>query len=219
MKEDVLEQIVDDYLQLGGYFTIHNVRFKPPVSHTDYVSNKDSVPSDIDVVGFNPALASPRRVMVVSCKSWQTGFDAPRILAQLRGEAPNPARPQWLRFRELWSEKWSLGMRAKIEELTGESSFTYCIAVTYLRGDPSGWATDATIQQCLGGNPFEFLSLEQMWPAVLDQVTTTPASSEIGRLAQLLKAAGLTRPTPVAPPSGPTPGSEAELEELQELED
>ncbi len=29
MKEDVLEQIVDDYLQLNGYFTVHNVRFKP----------------------------------------------------------------------------------------------------------------------------------------------------------------------------------------------
>jgi len=27
MKEDVLEQIVDDYLQMQGYFTTHNVRF------------------------------------------------------------------------------------------------------------------------------------------------------------------------------------------------
>jgi len=26
MKEDVLEQIVDDYLQFKGYFTTHNVR-------------------------------------------------------------------------------------------------------------------------------------------------------------------------------------------------
>jgi hypothetical protein len=30
MKEDVLEQIVDDYLQMQGYFTTHNVRFNPP---------------------------------------------------------------------------------------------------------------------------------------------------------------------------------------------
>jgi hypothetical protein len=29
VKEDVLEQIVDDYLQFEGYFTIHNVRFRP----------------------------------------------------------------------------------------------------------------------------------------------------------------------------------------------
>ena len=32
MKEDVLEQIVDDYLQMQGYFTTHNVRFNPPCS-------------------------------------------------------------------------------------------------------------------------------------------------------------------------------------------
>ncbi|MGH9153695.1 MAG: hypothetical protein ACRD03_15140 [Acidimicrobiales bacterium] len=66
MKEDVLEQVVDDCLQLMGYFTIHNVRFKPALDHPEHVSNKDSVPSDVDVVGFNPALPPPRRVMVVS---------------------------------------------------------------------------------------------------------------------------------------------------------
>ena len=35
MKEDILEQIVDDYLQFKGYFTTHNVRFKPDPSHPD----------------------------------------------------------------------------------------------------------------------------------------------------------------------------------------
>ncbi len=44
---------------------------------------------------------------------------------------------------------------------------------------------------------------------MLAKLTTTPASSEIGRLAQLLKAAGLTAPNVVAEPRGPTPGSEA----------
>jgi hypothetical protein len=29
MKEDVLEQIVDDYLQFDGFFTTHNVRSVP----------------------------------------------------------------------------------------------------------------------------------------------------------------------------------------------
>jgi len=29
MKEDVLEQVVDDYLKFKGYFTTHNVRFGP----------------------------------------------------------------------------------------------------------------------------------------------------------------------------------------------
>ena len=214
MKEDVLEQIVDDYLQLQGYFTIHNVRFKPALDHPEYISNKDSVPSDVDVVGFNPKLPPPRRVLVVSCKSWQTGFDAPRILAQLREEVPNPAHPQRLRFRELWIEKWALGFRDRIEALTGETSFIYCIAVTRLRGDTSGWTSDPTIRRCLGGNALEFLPLKRMWSSVLDQVTTTPASSEIGRLAQLLKAARLTDRKEVAPLAGPEPGSDAALAEI-----
>jgi hypothetical protein len=89
MKEDVLEQIVDDYLQMQGYFTTHNVRFNPPRDQC-YVSQTDSVPSDIDVVGLHPRLTRAERVMVVSCKSWQSGFAASHILAQLRGEAKNP---------------------------------------------------------------------------------------------------------------------------------
>ena len=54
MKEDVLEQVVEDYLQSRGYFTRHNLRFRPSASHGDYVSNKDSVRSDVDVVGAPP---------------------------------------------------------------------------------------------------------------------------------------------------------------------
>src|SRR5947209_7557132 len=91
MKEDVLEQIVDDYLQMRGYFTTHNVRFNPPKDE-HYVARDDAVPSDIDVVGLHPKRTGPDRVMVVSCKSWQSGFAAPLILAQLRGEAKNPKR-------------------------------------------------------------------------------------------------------------------------------
>lgn len=54
-------------------------------------------------------------------------------------------------------------------------------------------------------------------PPALRTVTTTPAASEMGRLAQLLKAAGLTAPVPVAQPSGPQQGSAAEAEELASL--
>ena len=51
MKEDVLEQIVDDYLQHRGFFTTHNIRFRPSQHHPDRVSEKDGVHSDIGVVG------------------------------------------------------------------------------------------------------------------------------------------------------------------------
>jgi hypothetical protein len=212
VKEDVLEQIVDDYLQVQGYFTTHNVRFNPPRDQ-HCVAQADSVPSDIDVVGLHPRRTGPERVMVVSCKSWQGGFRAGHIPAQLRGEAKNPKRARELQFRELWMPRWAHGFRDKIEEITGEGEFTYCLAVTRLHGGASAWPDDPTIRDCLGGNPFRVLTLEDMWRVVLRSVTTTPAASEMGRLALLLKAAGLTAPTPIAQPSGPQQATAAEAEE------
>lgn len=75
MKEDILEQLVDEYLMHEGYFTMHNVNFKPLSSHSDFISNQDSVASDIDVIAINPKLKGPERTIAVSCKSWQEGFD------------------------------------------------------------------------------------------------------------------------------------------------
>ena len=74
MKEDILEQLVDDYLQVKDYFTIHNVKFLPNKAHLDFNAKQDSNHSDIDVIGFNPKLRGARRVLAVSCKSWQSGF-------------------------------------------------------------------------------------------------------------------------------------------------
>lgn len=197
MKEDVLEQVVDDYLQFKGYFTIHNVRFRPRRDHPEYTSRLDSVASDVDVVGYNPKLTGVDRVVAVSCKSYQTGFDATAKLGEMRGERKNPKRETWKAFRELWVPRWSEAFRSRIEELTGESTFSYRVAVTRLKGDGDTWATDPTISANLPGCSVGFLTLEEMWAKMLDELTTTPAASEIGRLAQLLKAAGLTAPRAV----------------------
>jgi len=88
MKEDVLEQIVEDYLQLNGYFTTHNVPFKPDKGHIDFVGLEDSVPSDIDVVGFRPLSTGVEKVMAVSCKSWQNGFNPQSKLKEMRENRP-----------------------------------------------------------------------------------------------------------------------------------
>lgn len=192
MKEDVLEQVVDDYLKFKGFFTIHNVPFRPRSDHPDYVGALDSVRSDVDVVGYHPRRSGAGRVVVVSCKAWQGGFDATAKLAELRGEKKNPKRDTWRHFRELWIPKWSEAFREAVVELTGEPKFTYRVAVTRLRGDATAWADDPTIASNLPGCPVGFLTLEEMWASLLAELTTTPAPSEIGRLAQLLKAAGLT---------------------------
>ncbi|MGH2660186.1 MAG: hypothetical protein ACRDHS_11110 [Actinomycetota bacterium] len=218
MKEVVLEQIVDDYLQFKGYFTTHNVRFRPTPDHTDYVGDEDRVPSDVDVVGYHPGLTGMDRVIVVTCKSFQTGLYVRRKLEELRGVASNPKRATWRQFRELWIPKWSEAFRDRIAELTGQSTFSYRIAVTRLSGDDAdawadAWGEDETIKENLRGCSFGFLTLEEMWATMLGELTRTPAASEMGRLAQLLKAAGLTAPTVVAKPSPPAPGSAAAMAE------
>ena len=128
----------------------------------------------------------------------------------------DPKRETWRHFRELWVPRWSEAFRAQIENLTGESTFSYRIAITHLRGDADAWSSDPTITANLPGCSVGFLTLEEMWATMLDELTTTPAASEIRRLAQLLKAAGLTAPRVVAPPTGPAPESEAEAAERME---
>lgn len=193
MKEDVLEQVVDDYLQLNGYFTMHNIRFRPSTDHPQYVSKDDSVHSDLDVLGVNPNVVGPSRVIAVSCKSWQVGFNAENKLAELRGEKKGGKRPTWRMFRELWSPKWSEAFVDRIEDLTGQRDFEYRIAVTRLvgAGSAEAWNEDATIRANLPNCPISFLTMEDMWKNVVESLGTTPAASEIGRLAQLLKASGV----------------------------
>jgi hypothetical protein len=218
MKEDVLEQIVDDYLKFRGYFTVHNVSFRPRADHPDYEAEKDRVPSDVDVVGFHPRLSGSERVHVVSCKSWQTGFDADSWLRLLREDRKVGRRFAWQFFRELWIPKWSEALRATVVDLTGETEFTYSIAVTDLRGNPRAWSEEPRISANLPRSSVGFLPLSKIWAELLDELTMRPAASEIGRVAQLLKAAGLTAPNVVAEPAGPPPGSDAALVEQAETE-
>lgn len=83
-------------------------------------------------------------------------------------------------------------------------------------GGAEEWAKDPTIRENLNGSSFGFIALKEMWAAMLEKLERTPAASEMGRLAQLLKAAGLTAPKTVAPPSPPEPGSDAaEEDELE----
>ena len=192
MKEDVLEQIVDDYLQLNGYFTIHNVRFKPSPDHPEFVANDDRVASDVDVVGLHPAKRGHARVWVVSCKAWQSGFNADRRLKELRGAGRNPIRSNGSYFPEIWTPSLGDALRREIEDRTNSKKFRYSLAVTKLKGNGEAWNEEQRIRENLGGNPFSFLTLEAMWTENLETIGTTPQPSEIGRLAQLLKAAGVT---------------------------
>ena len=198
MKEDILEQIVDDFLQLDGYFTTHNIPFRPDKLHDEYDGRKDSVASDIDVLGYRPGPRDSERVLAVSCKAWQAGMDPRTKLRELKLDLPaGNHRKAWQQFREIWKPKWSEAFHAAVFSRTSEQTFTYCVAVTRLNGPLNAdeaaalWMAEPIIRDSLKGCPLRFLTLEHMWLTVLDKTATRPAPSDIGRLAQLLRAARL----------------------------
>lgn len=190
-KEDILEQIVEEYLLHSGYFVRHNVKFRPRRDHADFISNQDSNHSDIDVIGFHPKKLGPDRVLVVSCKSWQDGFDPASEIASIESKKVARGREAWKGFRELVVPKWSEAFLNAVQDATGQSRFTYVTAVTKLVGNKSSWEQHVPFKQALEGNPIRILDLKEMISVIGPSLSTTLAGTEVGRMLQLFKAAGL----------------------------
>lgn len=190
MKEDVLEQLVDDYLQTKGYFTRHNIKFRPHSGHKDYEKNKDSNHSDIDVIGFNPRAEEPTdRVWVVTCKSWQSGFRVRAMLDALREKKIVGGREAWRYFRELSSPKWTEAFFDAVSDVSGSRQFTYVTAVTFVVGERTAWEHQPEFLLALDGNPIRMIDLPEMLAHIRRTSTTTVAPSAIGRVVQLMAAA------------------------------
>lgn len=190
MKEDILEQLVDEYLQHKGYFTRHNLKFRPDPGHPEYEKSKDCVYSDIDILAVHPKARGAARVWAVSCKSWQQGFSCASKLAQLQDNKTVSGREAWKQFRELVVPKWTTAFLAAIEAATGSRRFTYVTAVTRVRGERTRWESHPPFREALGGNPVRLLSLSEILADLYPALRTTPASSHVGRLLQLVKASG-----------------------------
>jgi hypothetical protein len=189
MKEDILEQISEDYLQSKGYFTKKNTKFRPHLSHPDFNTKKDSSHSDIDVIGFNPNIQGTDRVWVISCKSWQGGFDPRAIIAGIERNKIRSGRETWKAFRELVSPKWSHAFLLEVKRLTGADEFTYVTVVTRLIGQRATWESYTRFIQSLNGNPIKLLTFREMIAEILPNLKTTLAASDLGRTMQLLKVA------------------------------
>ena len=189
-KEDILEQIVEEYLIHQGYFVRHNVKFLPCAQHADFITNQDSNHSDIDVLAYHPNKEGHERVLAVSCKSWQSGFNPAAELAAIRENKVLRGRLAWKGFRELVSPKWSEGFRNTVLRETGSMEFTYVVAVTRLKGNVETWEQDVEFAMAMAGNPIRILTFRRMIETISPGLTTTVASTEVGRLLQLLRAAG-----------------------------
>jgi len=188
MKEDILEQLVDDYLKSKGFFTIHNVKFRPSSEHLNYEKAKDCVASDVDVVGFHPRRGGYNKVWVVSCKSWQNGFDPKARINAIENDKVLDGRKAWQGFRELVKPKWAEALIEEIKKLTGTTQFTYITAVTKLIGPATTWEQNEKFKKNLGGNPIKILTLKEMLSEIYTTTKTSVASSEVGRLLQVIKA-------------------------------
>lgn len=210
MKEDILEQLVEDWLvSQPGWFVKHNVKYRPSVDFPGYEPKKDSVHSDIDIVAYSPTKKGCSRVAVVTCKSWQVGFKITKWLDWLESEATynTPTiefqkRERWKSFREIVSEKWLVAFLSKLEQETGQKSFTYYIAVTKLSGKDVQEKRKLLENSTIIKNRFKkyganiiikLLPLEEIIESINDRMqdkdTPVLEATSVGRLLQLLKAA------------------------------
>lgn len=191
-KEDILEQLVEEYLLHKGYFVRHNLKFLPRKDHPEFDSKQDSNHSDIDVIGYHPMLQGHDRVWVVSCKSWQSGFDAAAEVQNILQNKIVRGREAWRGFRELAKPKWSEAFLDTVRTATGHHEFTYVLAVTKLIGNRAVWEREKSFLEALQGNPIRVLDLSEMLQTISPALSTTVAGTEVGRMLQLFKASGLS---------------------------
>jgi len=196
MKEDVLEQIVDDYLRLNGYFTTHNVPFKP---HTGACRLRE--PRGLGSIRHRhrrvPASVDERRqghrcVMQVMAGQFQPTGQAQRDAREPAEEQPHKTAPL---PRTVAAKVVKRVPRRGNESLARAHSPTasplHCSTVrtpnTPRRCGRANHASGTTSTVARSASS----PLEEMRSKVIQQANTHPAPSEIGRSAQLLKAARL----------------------------
>lgn len=182
-KEDILEQVVEEFLTHEGYFVQHNIKYRP--------KDFKQTPSDIDVLAVNPLLRGAKRVKVVNVKSWQGGFDFRYQMRKIDEDTDGTDKLGKMRFRELTLPNCSKAFVNKVKELTGTDKFTYVLALTLEKGDRSIWEQSRQFRKALGNNPIEVLTLKEMVGRIMPKITKTPAGTDIGRTLQLLRAAGM----------------------------
>jgi hypothetical protein len=89
--------------------------------------------------------------------------------------------------------KWSEAFLDAVADIAGTRTFTYVTAVTSIKGNPRTWEEHSRFREALHGNPVRLWSLAMMLEDLYPTLNTTVASSQLGRLLQLLKACGWTK--------------------------
>jgi hypothetical protein len=189
-KEDILEQLIEEYLTHKGYFVRHNIKYLPRRDHPDFVSNQDSNHSDIDVLAINPLLEGPSKVLAISCKSWQSGFNPLFEINCIRENRTVRGREAWRGFRELVVPKWSEAFLKTVRENTGAKEFTYVLAVAKINGDRTVWENADEFSHALEGNPIRIWTFKEVVEDILPTLGQTVAATEVGRILQIFRVSG-----------------------------
>lgn len=127
----------------------------------------------------------------MSCKSWQSGFNPRSEINAIETGTIRRGRQAWQAFRELTVPKWSEGFINAVRQATGSDSFTYLTAVARLSGDRSLWENHEPFRAALGGNPAKIITFREMVQEIQSKLTTTLASTEVGRTLQMFLAADM----------------------------
>jgi len=185
MVNDILEQIAEDYFRDLGYFTQHNIKYRPNKKGPAY-----AVHSDIDILGMHPHKKGIGKVIVVSCKSWQGGLNIESYLKLFKRNPRSERRAKSVKrtFQELLSKEWTNALRNKVYDLTGQKEFIFYLALTKYRGQKSLWENFKLFTKNFPGCRIEIIDLHTMILEIQQLLTTTPAHSELSRLMQLIKA-------------------------------
>jgi len=203
MKEDILEQVVDDwFLSQKGVFTKHNVKFRPSEKHDGYQKRADSSFSDIDVLACNILAEGYDRVSAVTCKSWQSGFNPEWWAKNLKTnpDASISGRSAWKFFRELVVPKWTAAFVEAVRLQTGESRFTYYVVCAKLYGNTNKSVFEKNknfidaFSQCGADVRISIKTFKELYEEYFSRVASNPRTTleatQVGRLLQLIKASG-----------------------------
>lgn len=87
--------------------------------------------------------------------------------------------------------KWSEAFVKAVADATGTERFTHVLAVARLKGDRSTWESYRPFREALGGNPVTIWTFHDMVSEIQSELTTTLASTEVGRMLQMFQAAGI----------------------------
>lgn len=210
MKEDILEQLVEDWLiSREGWFVKHNLKFRPLKTHAAYDSKRDSVHSDIDILAVAANQTGKERVAVVTCKSWQTGFLVKGWHKALNFDAAYnersvafKPREKWKYFRELTSPKWIEAFILAVERETLQRDFVYYVVVTKLMGtdeDKALFENSLIIKQRFerfhAHVDIRIITVADILRDYIERLkrkeTTALEATDVGRLLQLIVAAGI----------------------------